>query len=133
MWVAHSQLNLRQLEGKLLTYYDLSTQALQDRAQDLSKYQMSTTFTPKGAADISDKITWSYQEDNQIYQSSGLVDTKAYPDGFQHTFSRDKHLLFTRNSRLQMSNILRFDSEMTYELCYQYYDIRAASSSDYVL
>ena len=64
LWVAHSQLNLRQLEGRLIVYYDLSTQSFQDAAQDLSAYSKSTQFTAKAAGQISDLITWSYQEDN---------------------------------------------------------------------
>jgi hypothetical protein len=49
LWLAHSQLNLRQLEGRLIVYYDLSTQSFQDAAQDLSTYSKSTHFTAKAA------------------------------------------------------------------------------------
>jgi hypothetical protein len=74
----------------------LSTQSFQDAAQDLSAYSKSTQFTAKAAGQISDLITWSYQEDNQIYLPSDLADKKSYEQGFHHIFSRDKHLLFTR-------------------------------------
>ena len=97
----------------------------------MSSYSKNTKFIDKAAGDISDLITWSYQEDNQIYLPSDLSDTKIYEQGFHHIFSRDKHLLFTKKQRLQMTSKLRFDSEMTFELCYLYYDI--ASSADYLL
>ncbi len=64
LWTATANLNLRQLEGILLTYYDLSSQPFHSYAYDLSKYGKQSELTPKPPGIIDDWITWSYETNN---------------------------------------------------------------------